>query len=111
MKRLGPLGVAGAGGDVEDAHPGRDAACRNEPWSERQQERLDAGGGEDGRGDIAEAGDGGEAVVVGKLPIGGNEQGFEAFLPGAGVADLADLIADQFVGDGPVQRADGVPRV
>ena len=56
-------------------------------------------GGEDGGGDGADAGDGVEVVGVGQGAIGGNQQVFQAFLPGADVAELADLVADQF-GDG-----------
>ena len=36
-------GVAGAGGDVEDAHPGTDPARLDESRPDRQQERLDHG--------------------------------------------------------------------
>jgi hypothetical protein len=54
-------------------------------------------GGEDGCGDGANAGNGVEMIGSRQALIGGNEQGFQAFLPGADVADLADLIADKFL--------------
>src|SRR5262249_10838385 len=64
-------------------------------------------GGEHGGGDGADARDGVEVVSVGEGAVGGNQQVFQAFLPGAAVAELADLFADQLLGGRSLERGNG----
>jgi len=63
-------------------------------------------GGEDGGGDGADARDGVEVIGLRQAAIGPNQQVFQAFLPGVAIAELSDLIAQQFLGGRPGQRGD-----
>jgi hypothetical protein len=68
-------------------------------------------GGEDGGRHVAEAGDGVEAVRFRQLAVRRNQQVFQAFLPGGAVAELADLVADEFFSQRAVERTDRVAGV
>jgi hypothetical protein len=61
-------------------------------------------GCEHGRGDVAKAADSVQVVGLRQRAIGGNQQVFQAFLPRAGIAELAHLLADQFGGHALRQR-------
>ena len=54
-------------------------------------------GGQHGRGDGADAGDGVEVVGLGQRAIRRNQQGFQAFLSRSAVTQLTDLVAYQLV--------------
>ena len=60
-------------------------------------------GREHGRGDVADAAEGVQVVGLRQRALGGNQQVFQAFLPRAGIAELAHLLADQFGGRAPRQ--------
>src|SRR5262249_10671089 len=64
-------------------------------------------GGEHSGGNHPNAGNSIEVIGLGKGAVGGPEQVFQAFLPSAGVAELADLVAHQLGGGGPVEGGDG----
>ncbi len=64
-------------------------------------------GGQHGRGDFADAGDGVEVVGPRQGAVGVNQQVFQAFLPGGGVTELADLVAQQLLDGRAVQGGDG----
>jgi hypothetical protein len=68
-------------------------------------------GGEDGRGNGPDAGDGVEVVRTREGSPGGHEQRFQAFLPGLDGAEVADPVADQFLRGRAGERADRGPRV
>ena len=72
----------------------------------REAVAVEEEGGQHGRGDGAAAGNGVEVVGLRRGAIGRNQQGFQAFLACADVAELADLLANQRRGRGAVERGD-----
>src|SRR4029079_3607164 len=71
---------------------------------------VDDEGGEDGGGDVADARNRGKMVVFGKAVDGFGEQNCRAFWTSAAIAQLADLVADKFLGGRSVERSDGRSR-
>jgi hypothetical protein len=67
---------------------------------------VEDGGGQDGGGDGADAGDGIEMIGRGQSVIGRCQQIFQAFLACATIPQLADLIAHEFLDRGALERGD-----
>src|SRR5262249_37093733 len=66
---------------------------------------------QNGGGDGADARDGRQVVVRRQRVVGVDQQVFQAFLPRAGVAQLAHLVADEFLHGRAALRRDGRPGV
>ena len=106
-KRLGPRGwpsrpstKRGAAGTLDR----QDAEKLDQPARRGEAVDVDDEGGEDDRGDVADALDGIEMVGPGQRPIGLHQHFFQVFLACIGVAELADVIADQLLSQAAGQR-------
>jgi hypothetical protein len=64
-------------------------------------------GGQHGRGDHADAGNGVQVIGLRQGLVGGNQQVFQAFLAGAAVTQLADVVAYQLLDGRAGQGGDG----
>ena len=94
-----------------DSLDGQDAEVGDQLAGRLEAVDVEDEGGQHGGGDGADAGDGVEVVGLRQGAVGGNQQVFQAFLPGGGVAELADVVAHQFLDGRAGQGGDGASGV